>query len=164
MTKDKFKDNLNDAIDSLIGLTSTLCSNSFSSKYRFIVKPNIATVDSHLDQDEILFHSQIVTYKSKYLTDKEVIDLLWTNNKVPLWINTSVWEATDSWTTVELLTSRRLRTENELNKIADQFPPFHIQVPLPVDRVEGEKFDVNWRTRKLKKKGLWERIKGIVAE
>jgi hypothetical protein len=148
MTKDKFKDNLNGAIDSLIKVTMQLCSNSLSSKYRFIVRPNAETVDSHLDHEEILFHSQIMTYKDKYITDKEAIDLLWTNNKVPLWINTSVFESSDTWTTIEFQTSRRLRTENELNKIADQFPPFHIQVPLPPDQVNGEKFDINWRQGK----------------
>ncbi len=164
MTKEKFNPNLNGAIDSLIGLTRTLCSNSFSFQYRFVIRTNIEAVDSHLDHEEVLFHNQVMSYKDKFLTDKEVIDLLWTNDKVPLWINASVLQSSKAWTTIELVTSRRLRSENELNKVADQFPPFHIQVPLPPGQVTGEKFDINWRTKKLRKKGLWGTIKRIVAE
>jgi hypothetical protein len=164
MTKDKFKDNLNGAIDSLVKLTREFCSNSLSPRYRFIVTPNTTTVDSHLDQEELIFHNQILTYKGKYIGDKEVIDLLWRSNRVPLWINTSIWESSEAWTTIELLTSRRLRTESDLNKVADQFPPFHIQVPFPPDTVNGEKFDINWRPIKLKNKGLWKSIKGILGE
>jgi hypothetical protein len=164
MTKEKFKDNLSGAIDSLVSLTRELCSNSLTPKYRSLIRPNTTTINAHLDQEEIRFHNELLLNKDKYMVDKEVIDLLWTNNKVPLWINTSVWESSDRWTTIELVTSRRLRTENEQNKVADQFPPFHIQVPLSPDRVDGEKFDINWRMRKLKKKGLWESIKRIVGK
>jgi hypothetical protein len=164
MTKEKFKDNLSGAIDSLVSLTRELCSNSLTPKYRFLIRPNTTTINAHLDQEEIRFHNELLLNKDKYMVDKEVIDLLWTNNKVPLWINTSIWESSDRWTTIELVTSRRLRTENEQNKVADQFPPFHIQVPLSPDRVDEEKFDINWRMRKLKRKGLWESIKRIVGK
>src|SRR5688572_12600198 len=160
MTKDKFRNNLNFAVDALMALTKKLCSNSFSSTYRFIVRPNSVAVDSHLNEEEIIFHNQIMSYKDKHITNNEVIDLLWTNRKVPLWINTCVLESNDTWTTIELLTSRRLRTEDELNKVVDQFPPFHIQVPLPPNRVDEAKFDINWRARTPKKKGFWEDLKG----
>ena len=95
MTKDKFKDNFKGAIDALMELTSVLSTNTFFSKYRFMVRPNAVTVDSHLDQEEILFHNQIMTFKDMYLSNKEVVELLWASNKVPLWINTSVgkWNA-----------------------------------------------------------------------
>jgi hypothetical protein len=145
MDKSKFRENLEGAIEALMRLTSDLCFNSLSSNYKFLVRPNSETVDAHLNEEEIAFHNQLMTAREKYLTHSEVADLLWTNNKVPFWINTSVLESSDNRTTIELLTSRRLRTENELNKIVDQFPPFHIQVPLPYNLIDGEKFDINWR-------------------
>ena len=96
MTRDKFSDNLSGAIASLMDLTESLCSNSFSSNYRFTVRPNSMTVDAHLDQNEIAFHNKIMTYKDKHISDNEVVDLLWANNKVPLWINISVLNSSDT--------------------------------------------------------------------
>ena len=164
MTKDKFRHNLSSAIASLMHLTGSLCSNSFSSNYRFIMRPNALTLDPHLDQEEITFHKKIMTYRDKHVSDNEVVDLLWVNNKVPLWINTSVLESSDTWTTIELVTSRRLRAEEQLNEIVDQFPPFHVQIPLPSDRVEGVKFDVNWRTGKRGREGIWQTIRRLFVK
>jgi len=130
----------------LLLLAKTRCINSFSSNYRFCIRPNTVTVDSHLSQNEIELHDHLLKTVDKYLTDQEVIALLWKNNKVPLWINASILKSSDKWTTIELVTSRRLRTENELNHVADQFPPFHIQIPLPPFPVDGNKFDINLRT------------------
>ncbi|HEY5751203.1 MAG TPA: hypothetical protein VIU12_34305 [Chryseolinea sp.] len=163
MTKHKFKDNLDGAVEPLMGLAKKCCSNSFSSNYRFTVKPNVDTLDNHLDQGEIAFHYKLLKYRDKYLTAPEVIDLLWTENKVPLWINTSVLESSTQWTTIELMTSRRLRPEEELNKVVDQFPPFHIVLPLPPGAPADEKFDINWRAVKTKNGGLLTFLKRLVA-
>lgn len=119
MTKDDFKSNLNDAVDSVIKLTSQLCHNSFSSNYRYVVRPNSEGVDPHLDLDEIFFHSQLLALSDKCISNQEVVDLLWTNGRAPLWINMSVLESRRAWTTIELLTSRRLRAGDDMNKVVD---------------------------------------------
>jgi hypothetical protein len=158
MKKETFKDNLNSAVILLSELTASLCSNSLSRNLRFSIKPNARTLDSHLSQDEINFHNKVLGKSGDYLNEQEVADFLWTNDKVPLWINISISEAHDDWTTVELLTSRRLRTEKDLNHVVDKFPPFHIQVPLPPNHLDGVKFDINWKTQS-QKRSLWSLIK-----
>lgn len=147
MTREKFKTNLNAAVESLMVLTTAHCSNSFSHNYRFVVRPNVLTVDTHLDQEERLFLHKLKTRKKQYFSGDKVVDLLCRNNKVPYWINTSVFESVDQWTTIELLTSRRLRKEEDLNHVVGHFPPFHPIVMRPPDHIDNTKFDINWRTR-----------------
>lgn len=163
MTRNKFKDNLDGALESLIGLAKEHCFNSFSSNYRFAVKPNVDILGDHLDQVEIAFHHKLLKYKGRYLTDMAIIDLLWTESKVPLWINISVLESSSYWTTIELMTSRRLRTEQELNKVVDRYPPFHIQLPLPPGAGDEEKFDINWKNVKTKNGALLTLLKRLIT-
>ena len=162
MRKEKLTDNFDNAVINLLDLTRKLCYNELSGNYRFLLKPNQKSVDNHLDESEVSFHKNLLNYENKLLDKKEVLEQLWTNNKVPLWINISVTESTDSVTTIELLTSRRLRGESELNHKADKFPPFHVAIPLPPGQREGQKFNVNWRKQQKKKKGLWTKIKELV--
>ena len=145
MTKDTFRNNFKGAVHSLIRLTESLCLNTLSLNYRFKVRPNARNTALHLGREEVVFHNRVLMHDERYLNEDEVVDVLWTNNKVPLWINTSVSESSNEWTTIDLMTSRRLRTEAELNRISNQFPPFHILVPMPPNWVDGVKFDVNWR-------------------
>jgi hypothetical protein len=151
MTQEKLRDNFEGATDSLIKLTREFCTNELSGNYRYILKPNQEAVDSHLDEKEISFLKQILKYRNVRLTKKEVTDLIWSDDKVPLWINTSVIASTDSLTTIELLISRRLRGDNDLNHKADKFPPFHLQVSLPPGYKDGDKFDINWRTNRVER-------------
>ena len=162
MVKEKLKDNIDGALVSLINLTRGLCYNELTENYKYSIKPNQEMVDSHLDTDEISFHKRILAIKDRQLDKNETLNLLWFDNKVPLWINISVMQSTESTTMIELLTSRRLRGESDLNHKADKFPPFHIAVPLPPGLKDGEKFNTNWRIEK-KKKGFWAVIKELVS-
>lgn len=146
MTKEKFADKFLRAIDALVEHTKTLCFNDFSVQYQFKIRPSVTAV-SHSDDNERTHHNKITSCQDRHLTFDEVVELLWVDNKVPLWINMSVTESTKDWTTIELLTSRRFVTEEELNHAVDQYPPFHTHVPLPVDYESGVKFDINWRRR-----------------
>jgi hypothetical protein len=162
MKKEKLTENFDNAVISLLDLTRRLCYNELSSNYRFLLKPNDKSTDNHLDESEVTFHKNLLNYENKLLDKKDVLEQIWTDNKVPLWINISVTESTDSLTTIELLTSRRLRSETELNHKADKFPPFHIAIPLPPGQNDGQKFDVNWRKQQKNKKRLWAKIKELV--
>lgn len=163
MRREKLRDNFDGAADSLIKLTRELCSNELSDSHKYILKPNQESVDNHLDEIEILFHKKILGYKGKKLDKEETLDLLWTDNKVPLWINISVIRSTDNLTIIELLTSKRLRSESDLNHIAHKFPPFHPLVPLPPGFKDGDKFDINWTTQRKSRKGLWTMIQDLVG-
>jgi hypothetical protein len=161
MRKEELRENFEGAIDSLIKLTEELCSNTFSGNYRYVVKPNQDSLGSHLTDAEVSFHKRLLTFKNKPLKKSETLDLLWVDDTVPVWINISVVNSTDSLTTIELMTSRRLRGKNGLNHVADQYPPFHPQVHLPPDYKNGEKFDINWASQG--KKGIWTMIKGLLS-
>lgn len=158
MTREKLTDNFEGAIDSLMSLTKNLCYNDLSGNHKFMVVPNQTSVDTHLDPDEVAFDANTLKYTNKLLTKDQTIDRLWSNNRVPLWINISVRESTSSSTVIELLASRRLRSEDELNHKVDRYPPFHIAVPLPPGHKEGVRFDVNWRCQQKMEKGWWAKL------
>jgi len=162
MRREKLRDNFEGAIDSLNKLTQELCENQLSDNYRFVIRPNQESVHNHLTENEISFHKKILTLKNRPLEKNETVDLLWTENKVPLWINVSVIKSTNNLTIVELLTSRRLRGESDLNHKANHFPPFHLLVPLPPGHKDGEKFDINWTSQSKNRRGLWALIKELV--
>src|SRR5690348_9840732 len=144
MRKERLRDNFEGAVDSLVKLTQELCSNKLSANYRYVLKPNLESVDRHLTETEISFHKRILTFRNKPLDENETLDLLWSDYTVPLWINISVIKSTDRSTTIELMTSRRLRNESDFSHVVDKFPPFHPQVPLPPGHENGKKFDINW--------------------
>lgn len=162
MNKEKLLTNFEGALTILAELTQEFCLNNLSTNHKYIIRSNQESFSNHLTSNEISFHKYILTLKNKPLEKNEVIDLLWTDNKVPLWINLSVIKSTDNLTTIELLTSRRLRSEIDLNHMANKFPPFHPVVPLPPAYKEGEKFDINSTTAPKVKKGLWSFIKDLV--
>lgn len=76
------------------------------------------------------------------LTDNEVVDLLYRNNKIPIWIDISVLKSSRKSTTFNLLCSGKYSDDNEdyyYNQNASG--PFGIKGPkFPLDYVEGEKF------------------------
>ncbi|HZY79658.1 MAG TPA: hypothetical protein VFE50_09055, partial [Cyclobacteriaceae bacterium] len=78
---------------------------------------------------EISHHKKILRFAGEEFKKDKVIDLIWNDNKVPLWINISVISIQNNRTTIELLMSRRLRAETDLNHVAEKFPPFHPVMP-----------------------------------
>jgi len=80
----------------------------------------------------------------------EVADRLILDNKVPVWINCSVIRSTRKISTIELFTSRRFRDDSELYHNLENYPPFHAVIINPPYLFDNkEKFDVNWRYKKL---------------
>jgi hypothetical protein len=65
---------------------------------------------------------------------------------------------------IDLFCSRRFRTEDELNHVADQYPPFHPLIPIPPDSLRIEQdgnYDINYQTRLdalRKKKGIFNKL------
>ncbi|HPE99516.1 MAG TPA: hypothetical protein PKY63_02505 [Bacteroidales bacterium] len=152
MDKIKFRYHLDEATKQLIVMTKTLCYNDFSDNYNYILTPNLRTVDKddkHLNEKEISVLNSWNKFEGKLLTATEVVDLFHHDNKVPVWIDMTVYEARPDLTVIDLFCSRRLREEKEL--MHQGLHPFHVQVATPPDSLKVEidgKFDVNWKKKR----------------
>lgn len=152
MDKLTFKRHLYTATDKLVEFTSDLCYNNLAKEYRYIIAPNTRTIDKddgHLSEKEDFILNKWNQHKGQTLTADQVVELFHNDDKVPVWINMSVYEATEDLTTIDLLTSRRIRCDEELYH-QGEITPFHLQVPLPPEHLKiekGGKFDVNWKKR-----------------
>jgi hypothetical protein len=169
MNQEQFKILLEEATKFLIKFTQEYCFNHFPNYFRFKVTPNTRTPDKHLDATEITVLEGLNRVEGKILTADQVVELLCIEGKVPVYINLSVYEATDKHTIIDLYTSRRLRKPEEVENRTDKYPPFHPVVPVPPDHLKIEKdgkYDINWKKRldeKQRPKGLLEKIKNLLV-
>lgn len=169
MDKVKFKYHLDEATKRLIEFTETLCYNNLKDNYRYFITPNLPTVtkdDEHLNEKEMSVLKTWNKYKGQLLRASQVVDLFHHDNKVPLWIDMTIYEARQDLTVIDLFSSCLLREENEL--MHQGLPPFHLQVAIPPDILKVEidgKFDVNWQ-KKLHdnniQKGILTRLKQLI--
>lgn len=149
MDNKKFRRHLEEATKRLIEFTKTNCFNDFSGNYKYIITPHSRTVaeeEEHLNPKEISVLTSWNKCEGELLTANQVVELFHHDNKVPVWIDASVYEARPDLTVIDLFCSRRLREESEL--MHPGCPPFHLQVFIPPDNLRTEpegKFDVNWR-------------------
>lgn len=146
MQKQKFIENFDVSIDCLIDFTSLHCTNKLANNYLFWIQPSGTDAHNGLNEYEIKNLKKLNKYSDQRVAREEAINLLWHDNKVPLWIDTTVYESRPDVTIVHLLCSRRLRSETELNHRVDKYPPFHIQVSFPFGYDSGnetKKFDIN---------------------
>lgn len=168
MNKVKFRHHLNEATKLLFELTKTLCYNNLKDDCRYIITPNSRTVDEHLNEKEIVILKTWNQYEGKLLTAEQMIDLLYHDNKVPVWINMTIDEARPDITVIDLLCSRRLRDETEL--MHPGVPPFHIQVAVPPDNLKIEvdgRFDINWKKKhdeNQKPKGILNTLRKLIKK
>jgi hypothetical protein len=142
-----FKYNLEEISSATIKFARQLTWNDFSDNIYFVIRPNAHDDSDHLDNDERINLGQRKDELNKFLTVDEVIERLWLSEKVPVWIDVSVYKATKRKTIIELMTSRRFRKDEYMHKNTG-FPPFHIAIPTPPYQKNNEKFDINWKHNK----------------
>jgi hypothetical protein len=168
MIKTKFTQHLNGASISLIDFTKTYCFNEFSDNFQYIISESGGTDIQnmgHLSEKEIAVSATWRTFKGKVMTANQIVELLHHDNKVPLWIDISVYESRSDSTVIQMFCSRRLREEKEL--MHPGLPPFHLQVAMPPDQLKVEvdgKFDVNWKKNldtSLLTKNIWTKLKEL---
>ena len=168
MDKVKFKYHLDEATKRLIEFTETLCYNDLKNNYRYLITPNSRTVakyDEHLNKKDMSVLKTWNEYEGQLLTANQIVELFHHDNKVPVWVDMTVYEARQDMTVIDLFCSRRLREEDEL--MYPGLPPFHLQVATPPDSlkvVRDGKFDVNWKKERddnQKTKGILKRLKQI---
>ncbi len=169
MDKIKFRQHLDEATKRLIDFTKTLCYNDFSNNYKYLITSNSRTIadnDKHLNEKETSVLETWNKSEGKLLTADQVVELLHHNNKVPVYIDCTVYQAEQNLTIIDLFCSRRLRAESEL--MHPGLPPFHLQVTTPPQNLKVEingKFDVNWkkkRDEKSKPKGFLGKLKQLL--
>jgi len=167
MDKVTFRKHLDGATTLLVDFTKTLCYNNIADNYKYRITPNSRTVDKddeHLTESEITVLKVWNKYENQFLTADQIIDLFHHDNQVPVWVDTTIYEATQELTVIDLLCSRRLRDDNALYH-QGEIMPFHLQVAMPPDHLKIEidgKFDVNWKKRlddERKPKSLLTKIK-----
>lgn len=148
MEKEKFEKQLREATIEVVNFTLRYCSNELCENYEYVIVPNVRDKSGHLNKEELKTLSLWNKKQNKRLPFEQVINLLYNNGRVPLWINITVYQSLGSMTVIELLCSRRLREEQELMH-KDKIPPFNILISLPpaYNGVQDVKFDVNWRTK-----------------
>lgn len=165
MDKETFKQHLQEASNNTVTFTDEFCYNVCPVQYKYRMTPSGRTVgknEEHLTGEELAVLRLWNKYENKDLSAKQVIDLLWHDYKMPVWIDITVYEAGPDYTVFDLFCSRRSRMEYELYYPGPAMP-FHTQVVMPPDHLKTEqegRFDVNWRKRWDEQQGA----KGIVKK
>lgn len=154
MDKETFISRLNEACSSALKLARESTFNEITDNLIYTIKPNSFDLSDHLTDLEKENLSNRKKELNKTLTGNEVTDRLILDKKAPAWINCSVIGTSKGKTIIELLTSRRFRNENELYHQKEGYSPFHalIQLPPYLSMDLKEKFDINWRRKKIQTK------------
>jgi hypothetical protein len=107
-------------------------------------KYNVIFTPSHQNiyEDQFDFYPEDEGIIKLNLIDNEVIDLLYRNNKIPVWIDISVLKSSKKSTTFNLLCAGRYSNNKEdFYYRSDGSAPFGIKSPtLPINYKEGKKF------------------------
>ena len=151
MKKEVFKENLDGISKLTLEIARKIAWNNLSENIYYIIRPNILADSDHLDNEEKTNLKKRKKELRKTLTIDQVLSRLYFSEKIPVWINVSIIEATKKKTTIELVTSRRFRKDDYMFKSTD-FPPFNIAIERPINLNENERFDINWKRKKLKLK------------
>ena len=151
MEKGVFKENLDGISKLTLEIARKMVWNNLSENVYYIIRPNILADSDHLDNEEKTNLKERKKELRKTLTIDQVLSRLYFSERIPVWINVSIAEATKKKTTIELVTSRRFRKDDYMFKNTD-YPPFNIAIERPINLKENERFDINWKHKKLKLK------------
>ena len=151
MKKEVFKENLDGISKLTLEIARKIAWNELSENVYYTIRPNILADSDHLDNEQKTNLRERKKELRKTLTIDQVLSRLYFSEKIPVWINVSIIEATKKKTTIELVTSRRFRKDDYMFKSTD-FPPFNIAIERPINLNENERFDINWKRKKLKLK------------
>lgn len=128
--------------------TSQNCFNELSDNHKFIIEPSERTVSDHLTEKENGYLKVWNKLEGRQISFDQVVDLFYKDNKMPKWVDSSIYFSTPNLTVVHLLFSREFRDENEVYYLERGTSPFKAVVSIPPDNLKvlkGDKFDVNWK-------------------
>ena len=140
MTKEEFLILIKGASFASFKFAQQYLKNNLVPKFRYDVFLNISHDDPSLTQFDIYPGDNERIEIG--LTDKEVIDLIYRNGKVPVWIDISVYKSNRKTTCFKLLWAGRYSdNKEEFYYHKGGTGPFGIKSPdLPIGHKEGEKF------------------------
>lgn len=171
MDRNKFEKHLDNSTDFLFEFTEHYCFNELSKNCKYLITPSGPNPHDGLNEREVGFLKTINKYKDKLLSPEQVINILWQDNTVPLWINMDICESKPHLTIIRLLCSRRYREDKYLLYGIDKYAPFHPLLSIPPGYIPLEwnekivKFDVNWqkqRDDRYKPMNIRKRIRRVI--
>ncbi len=148
MTKSEFQTLLSYSSNITLDFARTHVTDNLPNDFRYSVRLNASVDDINLKQFDIYpsDNGKIIDF----ITAERVINLLNRNGKVPVWIDISIEYVHKNFTVFQLLCAGRYSAdENEFYYLKGGTGPFGIKRPtLPIDYVEGVKFDLKSKPKK----------------
>ena len=136
MLQSTFRQQLQKAIPMVLQHTAKWCSNKFPPAIRYIVQPTGREPHNGMDAFETERLHRINTLKNKLLTEDEVVELLGSDDGVPLYIDTTIYRTTilPRRTIMHLWCSRRTQLPHAPVAYEGIFavPPFNVSMRFPV--------------------------------
>ncbi|MDQ1165956.1 hypothetical protein [Flavobacterium sp. SORGH_AS_0622] len=140
MTKREFLFHLNGASFVALKFAEKFVKNKLVTDFKYNL---ILTVASNIDgSNKFDIFPEDNNIIKLDLTDNEVVDILYRNNKIPVWIDISVLKSSRKTTTFNLLCSGKYTDDkNEYYYNYNGSGPFGVKGPnFPINYKEGKKF------------------------
>jgi hypothetical protein len=149
MTSLEFENLLTESTRQSLDFARNYVVNNLPNEFRYNVKLNASTDDLSLKQFDIYPNDN--KKEVNFLTSKEVVKLLNRKEKVPVWIDISVEYVHKGFTVFNLLCAGRYSNDdNEFYYTKNGTGCFGVKSPnLPIDFIEGVKFELKEKPRKL---------------
>ena len=140
MTKPEFLFHLKGSSIIALKFAENYVKNKLTTDFKYDVKLNVSQDNANLKGFDIYIEDNGVVKLD--LFDNEVVDLLYRNGKIPVWIDISVLKSDGKTTTFNLLcTGRYSDNKNEYYYNNNGSGPFGIKSPaFPINYKEGVKF------------------------
>jgi len=141
--------------------------NHLPERYRYLI--NITAIYDELVGDEETFPNEAMSeydYTSP-LTHEEVVSRLWKNNKIPVWIDISIFKADKEFTYFTLLCCNRFSAdEKNYYYTRNKTGPFGIKSPVhpPGWKESDGKFDLEIRQKMFHQKSFMKKIISLFAD
>lgn len=154
MTKTEFYTNLSNAEKKVYPLTCGMVINTLPAEFLYIVSIQSSARDG-LEEGEFVFPNKPkLNQTSSPMKAEEVIELLWQDGLVPVWINMSIDNYDEQFSYITLECSGRFAKDKELlYHKGEENQPFHVLSPAIPHRACDEndniveKFDIRWNKR-----------------
>ncbi len=158
LSRDGFSRNLTLAATKARDFARTLVVNDLPDAIAFRIFNGVMDA-KYLEVNEFTLEDAVHDGGKLYESEADVVELLWRDGAVPVWINVSISDFESSCSIVDVKCGGRFSSDPSLlYHINEGIPPFHILGPaLPPNHKHGKKFDLLWN----QKKSIWRRISDI---
>ncbi|CAC9977064.1 MULTISPECIES: hypothetical protein [Flavobacterium] len=140
MTKEEFLFHLNGASFVALKFAENYVKDKLTTDFKYNIIFTPPNVIGNMDQFDIYPEDEGIIRLN--LTDKEVVELLYRKNKIPVWIDINVLKSSRKSTTFNLLCAGRYTDNKEEYYYNDNGSgPFGVKGPtFPIGYKEGKKF------------------------